>query len=146
MAESNYAARLWLDDPIYAKAKVIHLVRDAILCIRSRWLGRPILRRLPQPEAIVRTVEEYLGENEPLEAHADVRVRLEDCPEAMLNAVGYTGEPIDVPALNSHWAAAKHRYPFELTWEHIPGGSTRDRLVAMAERYGYAGTRPGPSV
>lgn len=82
--------------------------------------------------------------NERIEEHATMRVLLHELDAALLQEVTeHCGHPADADALREAVGDVGTRVNTrtragDLTWDDLPAGPTTDRLVAMAERYGFA--------
>lgn len=135
-AESSAFAAKYLHTPMLRDAVILHLVRDPIKVLRGQWF------RFANIEA---AVDWYVGTNELIEGAGRGRkyhlIRIEDTPKALLKALdmpdaeGY----FDDRTCNAKWdnAIFGKTVQVELTWAQIPAGRSLNRLVAMAERYGY---------
>lgn len=165
VADSNCFAAHFLDHWLLAGATVIHLVRDPMLVLRGQWKKyyvRPtddFPAQAATENAIRAACGWYWSTNAEIEIDAGapdgpspespyslgpyVRVRIEDCPDALLKAVGRETatdyfEPQTPAQRNSHWErGSSQAYAFELGWDRVPAGPERTQLEAMSRRYGY---------
>jgi hypothetical protein len=145
---------------------VLHLVREPLAVIDSLLdlglfagnfgdeIHRPWRRFLEQNfelggDPVVDAMRFYVQWNERCEAHADLRIRIEDqCPliPAFIDAL-YPGKGVVVaghlPRISTRLNSREERRvprtrAVGLLREDLPKGSDCDALLAMAERYGYS--------
>lgn len=141
-ADSSWAAAPWLTG---FSGTVIHLVRHPMEVVRSHVGARLFGPKRVRPpfygyakrwckrtgDEVRDSMRWVLLWNEMIETHADQRIRVEDQPDAaFLESIGATAEP-SVPTDINH-RDRQRDVP------SLPRGDLRDRLAAMAERYGYS--------
>jgi hypothetical protein len=136
-AESSCFATRHLHHPVLENAKIVHLTRDPMKIIRTQRRNHYDLDY---------ACEWWIDVNQMIEKWEDsgryCRVRVEDCPNALLKIVGKEDaqdywKPKTPGEYNSKWATYKERCDEELTWENLPDTVSSRRLRKMAVRYGY---------
>jgi hypothetical protein len=152
-ADSSWAAAAFLHDPICDDAVVVHIVRHPVAVIRSYLRGgwwqkneEFIRSQVEAPMArskMIWPIDCYWHWNNLIEETGRVthRFRAEDRLQ-LLTLLGLEQQRRwDNPSYNHH--PAKHNAPGndrEISWASLP-----DRVVEMAERYGYCAETLGHS-
>lgn len=148
VADSSCHAVRHLDHPMCQEAALIHLVRDPVLIFRTH---------LSSHANIDYACNWWVDTNAIIEKHRNElryhRVRIDDCPHALLEIVGkadatdyFRPELIEdatkrARAYNSKWYRVEGRE--ELTWGDLPDSPAVDRMRRMAKRYGVGPRKSG---
>lgn len=157
VADSSWPAAPNVNHPVAQRALIIHLVRHPISVIRSllaanyygkrvRPWDRVLMKHLPElaskPTRLAKALHHYVHWNLLIEdtvvGRDSLRHRVEDDVNDLLRTLG-TPFPstFDIHNYNSRRDPRPQCYCDDLKFADLPSGSDKERLIEMAERYGY---------